>query len=328
MNQAAQPNYGSGVATTNPFTAEDGNPFDDIPDVEDYNRKREFVGTPDYSDGGTYEDDFGPDPYLDEPAQSQPQQQTPSQIMPQEDRFPGEDIGFDQVDVEVGGTASVNAPEEDEEDKKTYRMWNIAYYRGYFNVDSKEVGTRILRSFLPYSTGFFENIKTNPDLYGPFWIATTLIFVMAASANFASWLADADNFQYDFKTVTFGAAAIYGYILVVPIALWIAFRWLAVSLGLVQIVCFYGYSLFVFLPIAVLCILPFDWLRWALIGAAVADSIVFLVMNLFPPLVKNNLEESKKVLGGVIVIAIVALLHVGLGLTFKFYFFHYTDIQK
>jgi len=51
--------------------------------------------------------------------------------------------------------------------------------------------------------------------------------------------------------VTFGAAAVYGYITVIPILLWITFRWLAVSLGLVQIVCIYGYSLFVFIPIAV-----------------------------------------------------------------------------
>lgn len=72
-----------------------------------------------------------------------------------------------------------------------------------------------------------------------------------------------------------------------------------------------------------ICIIPNQWLRWALIMAATLDSIIFLAMNFFPPLVKNNLAESKKVLGGIIVILIVALLQFGLGLAFKLSFFNY-----
>ena len=126
-----------------------------------------------------------------------------------------EEVDFD-TDVETAGT--VEDKHEDEEDQKKYHVWNIAYYRGYFNVDTIEVGNRILRSVAPYSMSFFDSVKENPDLYvdwlhqqpsyfsmlryGPFWIATTLIFVMAASANFASYLDNPDNFSYDFRTVS------------------------------------------------------------------------------------------------------------------------------
>jgi len=324
--------YAATATAPNPFNtpvmaSEEGNPFDAIPDVADFGRKREFVNpAPDYSDGGVYEDDFGPeDPYTNYTPQtgstSQPPPiQSPPHITRQEDLFPGEEVDFD---TELDTSTVDDNKHEEEEDPKKFHIWNIAYYRGYFNVDTKEVGNRILRSVAPYSMSFFDSVKENPDLYGPFWIATTLIFIMAASGNFANYLHDSDNFSYDFRTVTFGSGAIYGYISIIPILLWITFRWLAVSLGLVQIVCIYGYSLFVFIPIAVLCIIPIDWLRWVLIEVATFDSIVFLVMNFFPPLIKNNLAESKKVLGGLIIIAIVSLLHFGLGLTFKLYFFDY-----
>lgn len=51
--------------------------------------------------------------------------------------------------------------------------------------------------------------------------------------------------------VTVGAGTIYGYASLAPIILWIAFKWLEIPVTLLQNVCIYGYSLFVFLPVAV-----------------------------------------------------------------------------
>ena len=36
---------------------------------------------------------------------------------------------------------------------------------------------------------FFALIKEKPDLWGPFWIATTLVFLLAVTGNFTSYLA-------------------------------------------------------------------------------------------------------------------------------------------
>ena len=44
------------------------------------------------------------------------------------------------------------------------------------------------RSFIPIKGNFLETINGNPDLYGPFWIYTTLIFAISASANISQYL--------------------------------------------------------------------------------------------------------------------------------------------
>jgi succinate-acetate transporter protein len=57
-----------------------------------------------------------------------------------------------------------------------------------FNVDSSDVSTRLLASLLPFKeTKFFETVGDNADLYGPFWISATLVFVIGAAANLNSW---------------------------------------------------------------------------------------------------------------------------------------------
>ncbi len=60
-----------------------------------------------------------------------------------------------------------------------------------------------------------------------------------------------------FVKVSTGAAVIYGYLLVLPLILWIIFKWRDVPISLMQIWCIYGYSLFVFVPVAVSSIYPF-----------------------------------------------------------------------
>lgn len=51
--------------------------------------------------------------------------------------------------------------------------------------------------------------------------------------------------------VTVGAGTIYGYLSLAPIILWAIFKWLEIPVTLLQNVCIYGYSLFVFLPVSV-----------------------------------------------------------------------------
>jgi hypothetical protein len=45
---------------------------------------------------------------------------------------------------------------------------------------------RMARSFNPFSTDFLA--LGSPDFYGPFWITTTLIFVVAFSSNMHNYL--------------------------------------------------------------------------------------------------------------------------------------------
>ena len=92
--------------------------------------------------------------------------------------------------------------------------------------------------------------------YGPFWIASTLIFLLGAFGNFATYLDAAVNnsgaeWHYDFAKVTIGALIIYIYITIVPIGLWTVFKWRDIPIGLLENCSVYGYSLFPYLPTAV-----------------------------------------------------------------------------
>lgn len=64
--------------------------------------------------------------------------------------------------------------------QSTYSFFSIEYYQQFFNVDTEMVRERIVSSIIPKrapATYLKQNIGTNPDLYGPFWIVVTLVSV-------------------------------------------------------------------------------------------------------------------------------------------------------
>ncbi|KAJ6757209.1 hypothetical protein OIU74_026455 [Salix koriyanagi] len=101
---------------------------------------------------------------------------------------------------------------------------------------------------------FTEKTVNNPDLYGPFWICTTLIFVAASIGTFVTYIAhklQKKEWNYDINLVTWSAGVFYGYVLLVPLVLYVILKYFSAPSGLVQLFCLYGYSLFVFIPCAV-----------------------------------------------------------------------------
>ena len=118
--------------------------------------------------------------------------------------------------------------------------------------------------------------------YGPFWIATTVIFLLAATGNFASWLTYAlhglsSEWEYNFQEVSYGAITIYrsfpililneksftssftnvfltsnSFVGLGPLLIWaIAKWWLEANIRFMEHICIFGYSLFVYIPASV-----------------------------------------------------------------------------
>ena len=60
----------------------------------------------------------------------------------------------------------------------------------HFDVDTSDVVARLRKAVTPVAgeNSLLAEVHAKPDLYGPFWVCTTLIFVIGASANFASWV--------------------------------------------------------------------------------------------------------------------------------------------
>lgn len=75
---------------------------------------------------------------------------------------------------------------------------------------------------------------------------------MAASiGTFVTYLAHKlqhKEWNYDINLITWSAGVFYGYVLVVPLCLYIILKYFSAPSGLVQLFCLYGYSLFVFIP--------------------------------------------------------------------------------
>lgn len=87
--------------------------------------------------------------------------------------------------------------------------------------------------------------------YGPFWICTTLIFVAASIGTFVTYIAHKlknKDWDYDINLVTWSAGLFYGYVTIVPLGLYVILKYFSAPSGLVQLLCLYGYSLFVFIP--------------------------------------------------------------------------------
>lgn len=187
--------------------------------------------------------------------------------------------------------------------------------------------------------------------YGPFWIASTLIFLLGAFGNFATYLDAAVNnsgaeWHYDFAKVTIGALIIYIYITIVPIGLWTVFKWRDIPIGLLENCSVYGYSLFPYLPTAVrhslarslacliegvlttsspppqlVMIVPSGIARWIIIMLAFALVSGFLVRNYLP--------KMRAQLGAAVpLLLVMVVLNLGLAIAFRMYFFEYVATVK
>jgi len=188
-----------------------------------------------------------------------------------------------------------------------------------------DVLKRCGRSLFPFKNDFLEAIKENPDFYGPFWISTTLVFMMAAAGNFAYYLDTLLNpgkvYRYDFYKLIYGSGVIYGYAFIVPLLFWLYVKWLDLPVNLIDVLCIYGYSLFVYSPVALLCIIPIDLAKWIVVGIGCLFSTAFLVVNLWVPL-RDRLSYA------IISLVVIAALHLGLALTFRLYFFNLIPDQQ
>src|SRR5689334_12080625 len=75
----------------------------------------------------------------------------------------------------------------------------------YFNVEVDDIRQKLIASIIPMNKGFHELAEKNPDLYGPFWIYTTLIFLVTFAGNLSNYISVDDvakeHFSYNFNFI-------------------------------------------------------------------------------------------------------------------------------
>jgi len=216
---------------------------------------------------------------------------------------------------------TVNRGYLSDQPQRSNSFWTFQYYQQYFDVDTNTVLQRCVGTLLPKSNYVANYLSPSPDLYGPFWTLTTLIFSLFVFSSLASsivaYLSDRPV-EYNFQQLSVAVSLIYAYGLGLPALLWIALRYLGVNdWSLVEAIALWGYGQFVWIPVAVLCVIPVPLVRWVLVGIAFCVSGYFLVANVYPVLASAEAKATRAL------VIIIALLHAALALTLKVLFFSY-----
>ena len=193
----------------------------------------------------------------------------------------------------------------------------MSFYAQYFDVDTSEVLRRCRVALYPRSN-FLDIIDGNPDLYGPFWIATTVIFILFITGTISQYLANHEegHFAYNFTLLTGASGLVYGYTFVIPVALWGVLRWFG-SEGANILECWtlYGYANLIWIPVALISCSPSNILNWVSVALGFAASALFLVRNLWPLVNATDMGTSR------VLLIVVVALHAGLAIAIKKIFF-------
>ncbi|CAN1843320.1 Protein YIPF1 homolog [Linum perenne] len=215
---------------------------------------------------------------------------------------------------------NANGTDEQQQQGGWLRAFSIAAYKPYFDVDTVDVLERIKDSLFPFNGSFNEKTADNPDLYGPFWICTTLIFVAASIGTIVTYIAHKlhhKEWNYDINVVTWSAGLFYGYVTVVPLVLYVILKYFSAPSGLVHLFCLYGYSLFIFIPTLCLSVVPLEIFRWIVAGVAGLMSASFVALNLRAHIMSAGERWF-------LIVAGIFLLQLALSVVLKMYLFTIT----
>ena len=151
-------------------------------------------------------------------------------------------------------------------------------YKPFFEVDLNTVKSRLMKTLWPFNRiNFFDKPA---DLYGAFWVPTTLIFLLGVTGKFTSLLSGSEGYSYNISAFVSIASLVYIAVGIVPglLSLLILTDNEMIFTDLLSL---YGYSFFAFCPAAVICIIKSSALRWISFGAASVWAEVLLVKNFY-----------------------------------------------
>ena len=119
------------------------------------------------------------------------------------------------------------------------------------------------------------------------------------------------------------ASAVFGYAWLVPAALYAFLWWVAGSpsaktdsASFLELLCVYGYSLAIYIPVSVLWTIQNSAFQWTLVLAGAGLSGAVLLLAIWPSIK----DHAKNV--GFILAVVVIFLHILLACGFMLYFFH------
>lgn len=238
----------------------------------------------------------------------------------------------------------------------TSKFWKIEFYQQFFDVNTRQVLLRLSNTLVPLNPPDFlmdrnwhfnESINNGegaedatleeagvvlsrkPDLYGPFWVCTTLWITLAVVSNIMSKIAytrnnnNAEPWKYDFSVASVAYVTVYLYCFLFGAVVWGIMQWKNLPATITDVVCLYGYSMFIFELVAILCMIPASAAQWVFVMVGGAWSTAYLLINMWH-MWKTTLERT----WFIGLVAFVSIFHMGLTLSFKLYFFKYKMVSS
>lgn len=133
-------------------------------------------------------------------------------------------------------------------------IWSLDYYSTFFDVDTSQVLDRCLKSMYPVGDYAADTLNNQPDLYGPFWIATSVVFSVFVCSSLAGSLAAyiaGKPHVYDFTMLSFAVFVVYMYAFLCPALVWASTKYFGCRPSLLEIINYYGYGLTIWIPVSV-----------------------------------------------------------------------------
>lgn len=191
---------------------------------------------------------------------------------------------------------------------------NIGFLQEYFDVDTDEVYQRFMASMIPFNTSFIKLVEGKPDLYGPFWIYTTLVLIIAATGSCTKWFQGVKQEDFFQEFVPLAASVIYGIGFCLPLIIKGLIFLFDGETSFILILCIYGYSFSIYIPVCLICT-PFPKLQGILLFIGVFFSSALLLVNFWKEL--NKYQGNKSY----IILVVIGIFQVSLFLVLKFSFF-------
>ena len=213
----------------------------------------------------------------------------------------------------------------DKAKEQAYKSWIDGYLccfnwlKRYFKINSKDFITRVIQSIIPFNSKFYDLISTNPDFYGPFWIFTCFVILVSSCGALTRTIQGKRDSNFYQKFIPTAATLIYFIGFGVPIFIALLTKIFGGKIGIASIICIYGYSYTIFLPITIICSIPSQVLQWIFLGYAILSSTSLIIMSISKSI--SKIQKGKKIA----IIIIIIIFQLIIFVVLKFYFFKHLN---
>ena len=213
----------------------------------------------------------------------------------------------------------------EEAKKQVYKSWIDRYLccfnwlKRYFQINSKDFLNRVVRSIIPFNSKFYDLISTNPDFYGPFWIYTCFVILVSSCGALTRTIQGIRDSNFYQEFIPVAAILIYFIGFGVPILIALLSKIFGGKINIAPVICVFGYSYTIFLPITIICVIPSQILHWIFLGYAILSSSSLIIMSISKTI--SDISKGKKI-AIIVIIIIFQLVIFGV---LKFYFFKHLN---